>query len=109
MNISFSTLTRRFAHKAHSRGGSQILTPYRDWAVLLLGSVALLLVAVLWSLYLFSSILSGAAFQDVSIMPSKADTINNEKLDEALLYFEEKRLRTEDLSTRVPNIPDPSL
>ena len=97
--------------RIHSKSLTQrsIIQPARDWKLILLIFVVLNGGIIFFSVYLFLQINKGEIFLVESESSATVSAIDQQLLNETLLFFSEKAGRYEDIKDQKPNLPDPSL
>jgi hypothetical protein len=103
LNISFEQVTRLF----HGERNEYRLHPHRDWAVLLLVILIVLVLMLAWSVYLFRGISNGSFFTQSANYLHGVDTVDRSRLDATLLEFKVREEQATLLES-VPILPDPS-
>ncbi|MDP3726233.1 MAG: hypothetical protein Q8R36_03490 [bacterium] len=86
-----------------------VITPYRDWFLLIIAGAALGVALVSVSVYLFFIFNNHEAVTTLSSGGTQFESIDETKLKTALILFEEKKNIREKLLTYPPLIVDPSL
>lgn len=105
----YEELKKRFSLRGLSfwstRGGST--HPKRDWLILFIVFLVVLIGIILFSVYLFLEINRGELYTLSSASSQKLDTIDRTLLTETLTSFEEKARRFSKTIDNPPNIPIP--
>ena len=87
----------------------EIITALRDWKILLIFSMAIMVVVAAGNAYLYFKINNEQLFQGEAKAPSTAVTIDRESLERVIKEFKEKAGRFDGLSRQAPQVNDPSI
>ncbi len=108
---SFENITERFlpfmtAHRAAS-APARLMHPIRDWYVLLILSLALVVVQVSLGVFMYLSSVRGDLYEAQGAVPAKTPVLDRSTLKETLLFFEGQTTEFSELRVNPPAVPAP--
>lgn len=109
MTFFLFTLWSEFDGRKNIFARKEIITALRDWKMLLISSVIIMVVVAFVNAYLFFQINNEQLFQAGLKEPPVAIGIDKERLERAIKEFEIKAERFDALSREAPKVADPSV
>ncbi len=94
-------------HLIQSLGNPE--SPRRDWGILMVISITLVVIFVSFSIFLFINITTGTIFTVAPEQGKSATTVNRSDLKDTLVVYRNKKDRYENLLRASPKVVDPSL
>lgn len=80
-----------------------------DWKLIIVLFIFASLFAISWDVYLFWKINDGSIFENNQEAPPRTKIVSKRNLEDTVKYFNESKVRLDDLLNNKPNAIDPSL
>lgn len=99
----------KFVGRKDSYARKETITASRDWKVILVSAIMAAVFVAIVSAYLFFEIDNERIFQKRLSPSSPPITIDRERVEKVIGYFEEKAGQFDALSREAPRVADPSI